>query len=869
MPAIKDWSYNYHSTTTATTIVVEVPTYTEGDLLLAILSTDTGTTQAWSCTGWTQLFSQSNGPNLGLMYKVAGASEPNDYTFTYTIAETANGIIVSIQDVDVSNLPSSAFPDYDIANCTSANQAMPVSVATRSNTLVLYCSTHPSVAVVPSILEGPVIQVISKDGSAHSDSFAWTFMPSLGNSPNNVYSSVTGTTYTGVLATILINPPSTGATVIPTYCASDLSIYIDPIHGVTAYNGNTAFAGTALTYWATPLAGRTLANATASVKADYGINTYRSCGGMTGPVTANTYTGATTVLLDANRVNITGKNILVHAMPLLPADLQTVYDVGLEKGVEVGMASSLNNGKVWHIHGFGTPWGIKRVPIVINEGNTSGVIDTRGTFDKTLTKIFGFFTCGFLVSSDWTWTMIWLLDTTVVAGGNSSKPVDILGIVTSVADGHERISAIQQAANQMLLLQPIQIGNGGTNPVYLDLNSTAIEFPEIYNLTKKQIYYCSAPNAAGITYYAGASDTIKHRNSIISSPSRYFWGLNASSSLSATYDFSGLSVIGAGTITLARAITITGLTINDYTTIDASGLTLTNSTIKGVPTSNDSITLTTASNIDDCTVDVTGVSSANRWCSVADPTIFSYSTFTGSASTGHAMRLTTTGSYSIYGLVFNSFGADGTNSAAIFNDSGGLVTLTILGGGSTPTIRNGAGASTTVVAGTVNVTVTVKNSATPPVAIENARVLVLAASGGPMPYDVTVTITRSGSTATVTHTAHGMATSDKVQIKGAVQQEYNGVYTIIKIDNDSYSYTVSGTPATPATGTIKATYVALSGLTNASGVITMSRVFSTSQPISGRVRKSTGTPIYKTSDLIGTIDSGSGFATTIQLISDE
>ena len=138
-----------------------------------------------------------------------------------------------------------------------------------------------------------------------------------------------------------------------------------------------------------------------------------------------------------------------------------------------------------------------------------------------------------------------------------------------------------------------------------------------------------------------------------------------------------------------------------------------------------------------------------------------------------------------------------------------------------------------------------------------------------MTYNVIVTITRLDSTATVLHTAHGMATDDKVQIKGADQIEYNGVYSITKIDADSYSYPVSGNPTTPATGTIKATYAALSGLTDQSGYITMSRVFSIDQPILGRIRKSTGAPTYKTSDFIGTIDSNIGFTATVQMIPDE
>lgn len=662
MPAIRDWSYNYTSAT-ALTITVPLPKYEVGDLLLAVLSTDT-TAQTWTCADWTQLFSVTNIPNLGIMYKIAVASEPEP-TFTYTGLETANGAILSIRDVD----PLAIFADYDTANTTAFRQAMPISVAARNNSLIIYCCNHGvPIIIIPSIIEGPVTQICSKDGSAHVDGIAWGFQASLGNTPSNVYFTFSGatTTYRGVQATIVINPPETGATVIPTYCAVDNSIYVDPIHGVTAFLGNAAFAGTALTYWTSPLAGRTLANAAASAKTDYGINTYRSCGGMTGPTAANTYLGATIVLLDANRVDITGKNVLVHCMPLLPADIQTVYDTGLGKGIEVGMASSLDNGIVWHVHGFNTPWGVKRVPIIVNEANTSGVIDTRGTFAKTLTKIFGFFTCGFIASSDWTWTMIWVLNTTVVAGGTTSEPIDILGIVRTIADGHERISALQQAKNQMLLLQPIQIGDGGTNKTVLKLESTAIEFPEIYNLATRQTYYCSVPNVAGITYYAGANDSITHKDSIISSPSKYHWKFDAGCSANATYDFSGLVLINAGTIVLNANVNLAIVSFLGCSKITAIGNIL-----------------------DDCTIANSSDQAALEVSAVAQVTGKIKNSYF--LNNNRAIKITMAGTYEFDNLYFSG------NTYDIENLSSGLVTINCINGSNATTYINTGGGSTVIV----------------------------------------------------------------------------------------------------------------------------------------------------------------------------
>lgn len=253
------------------------------------------------------------------------------------------------------------------------------------------------------------------------------------------------------------------------------------------------------------------------------------------------------------------------------------------------------------------------------------------------------------------------------------------------------------------------------------------------------------------------------------------------------------------------------------------------------------------------------------------------STF-NSGGGGHAIELSanTPSTITLTNVIFNGYtgGTPGSNDtpnsgsvdAAIYNNSGKAITINITNG-TTPAVRNGAGATTVVNAGAVTVQVTVQTIEG--AAIEDARVLMIAAAGGGLPFNATgITITRSGSVATVAHTSHSMLTNDKVQIKGANEIDYNGVFTITKINDNSYSYTVGGTPATPATGTIKSTYTALSDISSG-GTVSMSRSFALAQPISGKVRKGSSIPFYKTSTLVGTISTTNGLSLTIQLIPDE
>lgn len=59
-------------------------------------------------------------------------------------------------------------------------------------------------------------------------------------------------------------------------------------------------------------------------------------------------------------------------------------------------------------------------------------------------------------------------------------------------------------------------------------------------------------------------------------------------------------------------------------------------------------------------------------------------------------------------------------------------------------------------------------------------------------------ITRSGTTATVTLNGHGYITGQKITITGATQVEYDGTFAITKIDNNTFTYTVVEGPSSPA-----------------------------------------------------------------------
>ena len=83
-------------------------------------------------------------------------------------------------------------------------------------------------------------------------------------------------------------------------------------------------------------------------------------------------------------------------------------------------------------------------------------------------------------------------------------------------------------------------------------------------------------------------------------------------------------------------------------------------------------------------------------------------------------------------------------------------------------------------------------------------------------------ITRSGSTATVTlPSAVNWESGATATVAGAAQTEYNGDFVIAVTDSTHFTYTVTGTPATPATGTITITC----GRTTVPGIVYLDSYF--------------------------------------------
>lgn len=246
-------------------------------------------------------------------------------------------------------------------------------------------------------------------------------------------------------------------------------------------------------------------------------------------------------------------------------------------------------------------------------------------------------------------------------------------------------------------------------------------------------------------------------------------------------------------------------------------------------------------------------------------------TFT-SDGTGHGVNLGTIAA--TISLNWDNFesgytaASSGDETILVSVDSGQTLTINVQPGASTPSVYNTGLGYVAVVSGqataSFNVIDEADNSA---IAGASVTIKVSTVASG-LPFEESVTITSTGGTATVSHTGHGIADGKKVAIDGADQNEYNRIKTITLIDVDSYSYVVSGTPTSPATGTITATAVIIDGVTDTNGDISDTRSYGVNQPFTGLIQQGTGTNIYKARTTSGIIFTDSGASQTILLTKD-
>lgn len=320
-----------------------------------------------------------------------------------------------------------------------------------------------------------------------------------------------------------------------------------------------------------------------------------------------------------------------------------------------------------------------------------------------------------------------------------------------------------------------------------------------------------------------------------------------------TVTITNLSVDRARLVTLDSAVTWNGGTVKNSGLIDATG-----AIFKDVAV----LTSTAAAN-----------TSALRWNSSDDPDgNLDGCSFSKGTNAHHAIELGTTSptTMTLRNLAFTGFNASNAQNDSTLHvkRTTGTVTINLIGCSGNISYKSD-GATVVLVVDPVTLLVHVQDIDTG-LPIQSARVWVpVSSSAGGWPYQESVTIANAGTTATVTHTDHGLSTNDYVYIVGASHWQNNGTFQVTVTGTNTYTYTMQSAPGSNPSGSITSTFVVINAATNASGDASSSYSYTSDQPVIGRVRKATsGSQTYKNAPVTGTIDSVAGLSVTINLIKD-
>jgi hypothetical protein len=473
-----------------------------------------------------------------------------------------------------------------------------------------------------------------------------------------------------------------------------------------------------------------------------------------------------------------------------------------------------------------------------------------GTFDKTIVQRWGFRfnRTGAPANKDNTWVDYFRYgDGYYATGGTSGDEIELAGIYSQdLASGYGIIDIFEGIYYSY---GGLIIGNGATT-TWFKMDGDVLVFTDSKVATG--LYSLSG---------VGTGCRVDIANSVLRSSGT---GLNTRFAVDMSYaDIVSCSIIDslfthAEDITFKSGQTGTGNTYQDCLQLIPQGADVRNSVISGYEGAVN-----------------TGAMYYNE---TADPDgEIDGSSFTKGTAATHAIHFGASAptTFTLRDIDFSGYNAsDANNDSTIRLSSSSDTTINLVNCTGNFSVQTDVGIAVTVVIDPVTLNVNVRdiNSA---LAVQSARVLVVPADGLNYNYQESVTtITRSGSEATVEHTAHGLSNGDLVYIEGADQNEYNGVFSVtlpIAVPNPANNYyiTVSGTPTTPATGTILSTEALISGTTDVNGDIDDTRSYSVDQNIIGRVRRATTGTLYKNSPITGTISAGAGLSLTVQMVPDE
>ena len=585
MAYIVDYAITENAAGGAASIVCNMPPHDPNDILLAIVAVNGSTTVSmtaaagtWAQIGTTQ--TANAGITSAAFWMRADATDTETATVALGTADDYTIKIISIKDCVTTGTPFNVQSSTNSGTGT-ASQFNSVSVTTTvADSLIIYA--HALDGSVPQVHSDPgVHHLISSDAtgtsantSAHA-SVSWYIQRAIGATPTPGWTANAAAVRTN--HTIAFTNRVGGR--IPAYI-DDVTSPGTVLHpGLYIGTLNNTVVTTTLTSTAA-INGKTVSGSTATLGADFGINSYSNALGRTAAITAATSLGGYQITFTGNRNLSTG--IVMGALI-----------AGTPKMGTFGLGSIAQGGYVVRVGSSATAWNAYQVAAKDTSVTTEGryvfavqpgyTASAYGATQGTAVTTTAVSHMQFLLNCPGFSTNVYLSDLTqvftqVVAGGDANFPVDADGLAQ--IGRSFRIPVLQKVGSAVLCFAPVQIGGG--DAVYFSINAGAIQFPRRYNADAKEIAYHAADNFAGISFGAKAGDSVMLTNSVVTSPTPYRFEILSTATSAAAWDFGGTTIVNA-TVTLRPVVTFDSVTFNAIVSFASNASVITNSTFSKCP----------------------------------------------------------------------------------------------------------------------------------------------------------------------------------------------------------------------------------------------------------------------------------------------
>jgi hypothetical protein len=661
MAYIRDYN-TVEQTADAVRITASMPIYEDGDLLLFHVSKDTTVGGAYSFlynpSGWNVIYNNwnSGGQKTGLWWKIATGSIEQTPGVWNSDTDAMHSVIVSIGEVNKSN-PINTFSTTSGSSTPGLTKLQRIynGLTTTVDDCLLVGIIGTDALGEPQAAPG-MMHYMAEDAATVGTSIHWSYKKTAGlvTGSGYMFCLMSNTTFA---ATLLAIEPTGSATRYPAY-VSHTTI---PAEIIT--NGNIAGPNYLMGTLQNPLTitnvlGKDVGYDAAAAVADYGIIPYYAAIGLSPSALPtskqSSYSGSAWNL--ASTTNFSDK---IFASTVLAANPRDLVDMGKssepESGMIFGFKDSSDNHRWYRIHSRDSkPNFIGRMPFCIQPNYVDTSYTTTGSFDPTLVNQIMLYSNHPRGAVSSYFTGFWWLNELVICGGSGSNPVDIFGI-EDCGNSYAHPSILRQGT-ALICYCPLRFG--GDEYLYLNFDAATLNFPKISNQNDKKFDFHVEPNKVGLTIQGSVGDTIKITNSVISSLSPFYFRISSGSAISpsASYDFAGLTVVGAGIVSLYPITTFNSVTFSDCSEIDARNCTLENCNIsQPKSTDSSSILINQSSSLINCI-------------------------FSTNVSTDYAIRIVETGSYTLNGISFDGFDYDLRVTATT-----GTVIINITGDGDTPT----------------------------------------------------------------------------------------------------------------------------------------------------------------------------------------